>query len=40
MDAAEAKRLADQQAWRDKQQAKYERAGGIGLERKREQDAR
>ncbi|KAF6261031.1 hypothetical protein COO60DRAFT_1637087 [Scenedesmus sp. NREL 46B-D3] len=40
MDAAEVKRLADQQAWRDKQRAKYERAGGLSLERKGEQDAR
>lgn len=39
MDAAEAKRLADQQAWRDRQRAKYERAGGLSLERKAERDA-
>jgi hypothetical protein len=40
MDAAEAKRLADQQAWQDKRRAKYERAGGLSLEHKAEQDAR
>lgn len=38
MDAAEAKRLADQEAWRQKQQAKYLRAGGVNMERKLEQD--
>jgi hypothetical protein len=40
MNAAEATRLADQQAWQDRQRAKYERAGGLSLERKVKQDAR
>ena len=40
MDAAEAKRVAVQEAWRQKQQAKYLRAGGVGMEQKMEQDAK
>jgi len=40
MDAAEAKRLADQEAWRTKQRAKYEAAGGVSMERRLEEQAR
>ena len=40
MEAAEAKRLEDQEAWRTKQKATYEAAGGIGMERKLQQQAK
>jgi hypothetical protein len=39
MDVAQAKRLADQEAFRARQQAKYKRAGGVGLEKQKEQQA-
>lgn len=39
MEAAAAKRLADQEAWRAKQRAKYEAAGGLSMERRLEQQA-
>ena len=39
MNAAQAKRLADQEAFRARQQAKYRRAGGLGLEKQKEQEA-
>lgn len=40
MDAAEAKRVADKEAWRQKQQAKYMGAGGVDMEKKLEQEAK
>lgn len=39
MDAAEAKRAADKEAVRTRQQARYEAAGGVSLERGLEQKA-
>eukprot|EP00775_Hariotina_reticulata_P005330 gene5330-5566_t len=40
MDAAEAKRASDQEAWRAKQRAKYEQAGAAGLQKQLEDNAR
>jgi hypothetical protein len=39
MEAAEQKRVADKEAFRAKQQAKYEAAGGVSMERHLEQQA-
>jgi hypothetical protein len=40
MDAAEAARWSDKEAFRAKQRAKYEAAGGLSMERRLEQDAK
>jgi hypothetical protein len=40
MDAAEAKRESDKEAFRAKQRAKYEAAGGLSMERRLEREAK